>query len=337
VAATTTGSSLTEAGPARADGLFGPASVSWRVMPEPVMWIAGFRALYLQMLHPRVMRGTWQNTALADPRQAWGRFVRTTEFVRIRTYGSLAEVERVARRVRKLHASLRGTDEDGTTFRLDEPELLGWVHCTEIGSYADVARRAGLGLTSEELDAFVDEQRRSAAVVGLDPATVPGSMAELEEYFAAMRPRLRLTPEALRAVVRMFNPSIPMPYAPLKAVTPWFTALAFATLPRWARRLFRMPGSPLTDLAATAALRALRLGTSRVPPHLLFLPAATAAKAQVRALRQALAAGDVPGGDVPGAGVAGRDVPGAGVPGGDVPGGGAGDGEPRGFPGVAPS
>ena len=86
------------------------------------------------------MRGTWQHTAFADPGQAWGRFLRTAEFVRVRTYGSLAEVERAGRRVRKLHASLRGTDPDGTEFCLDQPDLLLWVHCAEIGSYADIAR-----------------------------------------------------------------------------------------------------------------------------------------------------------------------------------------------------
>ena len=156
-------------------------------MAEPVLWVAGFRALCLQALHPRVMRGTWQNTAFTDPEQAWGRFLRTSEFVRVRTYGSLAEVDRAGRRVRKLHATLRGTDEDGSEFRLDEPELLRWVHCAEIGSYTDIARRSGLPFTRTELDQFVDEQRRSAAVVGLDPATVPGSVAALDEYCAAVR------------------------------------------------------------------------------------------------------------------------------------------------------
>jgi len=26
-------------------GLFGPDSVTWRIMGEPVLWVAGFRAL----------------------------------------------------------------------------------------------------------------------------------------------------------------------------------------------------------------------------------------------------------------------------------------------------
>lgn len=271
--------SLIPSAPARPgahDGLFGPGSVTWKVAAEPVMWVGGFRALYLQALHPRVMRGTWQHTAFADPERAWGRFVRTVEFVRVRTYGSRAEVERAGRRVRRLHASLRGTDPDGTRFRLDEPDLLRWVHCAEIGSYVDVARRCGLGLTRGELDTYVDEQRRSAAVVGLDPASVPGSVAGLEEYFQAMRPRLRATPEARGALLRSFNPRLPGPLLPVKLVLPGVTGLAFASLPRWARRMYGMPGSPLTDLGATAGLRALWESTSGTPGRLLIMPAARA-------------------------------------------------------------
>jgi uncharacterized protein (DUF2236 family) len=265
---------VTGTGPAEHDGLFGPDSVTWRVAAEPVMWVAGFRALFLQALHPRVMRGTWQNTAFADPKRAWGRFLRTAEFVQVRTYGSRAEVERAGRRVRKLHASLRGTDPDGTQFRLDEPELLCWVHCAEIGSYLDVAQRCGMGLTSGEQDAYVSEQRRSAAVVGLDTATVPGSVAELARYFEAMRPRLSATPEARRGLLRSLSPTLPRQFLPLKLVIPGVTTLAFASLPRWARRLYRMPGSPLTDLTATASLRALRETTTGKPGQLLIMPAA---------------------------------------------------------------
>lgn len=252
-------------------GLFGPGSVTWRMGAEPVMWIAGLRAAYLQALHPRVMRGTWQNTALADPAQAWGRFMRTVEFVQVRTYGTLAEVERIGRRVRKLHASLRGTDEDGSEFRLDEPGLLLWVHCAEVCSYVDIARRSGVPLTAHELDAFVSEQRDSAAVVGLAPASVPESVASLDEYLETMRPVLRVTPEARRALALSFSPMLPMPHRVLKLAAPAIMGISFASLPRWARRRYGTPGSPATDLAVTASLRALRQALSRAP-HQLFVP-----------------------------------------------------------------
>ena len=228
-------------------GLFGPGSVTWRLLSEPVMWIAGLRAMYMQALHPRVMKGTWQNTAFAKPDEAWGRFTRTVEFIRIRTYGTTAEVERLGARLRKVHAALHGIDADGRRFRLDEPELLLWVHCGEVGSYAEIARRSGVPVAPAELDAFIDEQRRSAAVVGLDPATVPGSMAELAAYYEEMRPRLHACPEARHALRLSFTPKLPPALLPLRLLVPPLNVLAYASLPRWARRMYGTPAIGLTD------------------------------------------------------------------------------------------
>jgi uncharacterized protein (DUF2236 family) len=267
------------------DGLFGAGSMTWRILAEPVMWIGGLRAMYLQALHPRTMRATWQNTAFARPGEAWGRFGRTVEFVRVRTYGSRAEVERAGRRVRRVHASLTGTDADGSVIKLDEPELLLWVHCGEIASYADVARRAGIGLSARDLDDFVSEQRRSAAVVGLDPADVPASMAELDAYYERMRPQLHACSEARQALVRSFLPDIPWPFTGLKLVVPPLNTLALASLPRWARRLYGAPGIPVTDLSVTVTLRALHQATTRIPHQLLGMPPAALAARAAPALR----------------------------------------------------
>jgi len=267
------------------DGLFGPGSMTWRILAEPVMWIGGLRAMYLQALHPRTIRATWQNTAFARPGEAWGRFGRTVEFVRVRTYGSRAEVERAGRRVRRVHASLTGTDADGSVIKLDEPELLLWVHCGEIASYADVAWRAGMGLCARDLDDFVSEQRRSAAVVGLDPADVPASMAELDAYYERMRPQLHACSEARQALVRSFLPDIPWPFTGLKLVVPPLNTLALASLPRWARRLYGAPGVPVTDLSVTVTLRALHQATTRVPHQLLGMPPAALAARAAPALR----------------------------------------------------
>jgi uncharacterized protein (DUF2236 family) len=277
-------------GPAQADGrdggLFGPGSVTWRVLSEPVMWIAGLRAMYMQALHPRVMKGTWQNTALAKPDEAWGRFTRTVEFVRIRTYGSAADIERAGARLRKVHASLRGVDGDGREFRLDEPELLLWVHCGEVGSYAEIARRSGVHVTRAELDMFIDEQRRSAAVVGLDPAMVPASMAEMDEYYAAMRPKLHACAEARRALRLSFTPKLPPSLLPLRLLVPPLNILGYASLPRWARRMYGTPAIGLTDAAVTLALRAAFESTTRMPPQVFQLTSAHGAQRSATSSRE---------------------------------------------------
>jgi uncharacterized protein (DUF2236 family) len=263
----------------RDDGLFGPRSVTWRIMSEPVMWVAGVRALYLQALHPKVMRGTWQNSTFSQPEQAWGRFTRTIAYVRVRTYGSTPDVERAGRRLRRLHASLRGTDEDGREFSLAEPDLLLWVHCAEIASEAEIARRSGMPVSEAELDEFVAEQRRSAEVVGLDAGLVPACMAELDDYFAGMRPQLAACAEARRALRLSFVPRLPMPLLPLRLVVPPLNALAFASLPGWARALYGAPVVPFTDGAVNAALRATFESTTRLP---VMVPGAVAARQLMR-------------------------------------------------------
>jgi uncharacterized protein (DUF2236 family) len=259
-------------------GLFGPDSVTWRVHLEPVLWVGGFRALLLQSLHPRVMRGTYQNSALFDPRRAWSRFQRTVQFVEVRTFGTHAEVEAAGARVRRLHAALRGHDPDtGTTFRIDEPSLLLWVHCTEIDSYAEVARRAGI-IDSDETEQYLAEGVRAARVVGLRSA--PASRAAMRAYMERMRPALALTDEAREAVGTMFAPRGRAPTA-TKLAVPAVASLAMATLPRWARRMYGLPGLPTTEVAATAALRSLRIATDLLP-DLPAPPAAERARQLVR-------------------------------------------------------
>ena len=242
------------------DGLFGPGSVTWRIMSSRIMWVAVVRALYLQALHPRVIRGTLQNAAtITEPVDAWARLRRTRMFIETRTFGTTAEAERAGRRVRTIHQGLTGTDPDGTRYRVDEPELLLWVHCGEVASCADIARRSQLPFSAADLDAFVAEQRASAELIGIDRAAAPGSMAELDAYYEEIRPRLYACDEAKHALRLTFRPPVPDGNRVLKLGMPPVSILAFSTLPRWARRMYGRPGGPLSDMAATAGLRAARM------------------------------------------------------------------------------
>jgi uncharacterized protein (DUF2236 family) len=242
------------------DGLFGPGSVTWRIMSSRIIWVAALRALYLQALHPRVVRGTLQNApGITQPTEGWARLRRTRKFIETRTFGTTAEAERAGRRVRKIHEALTGTDPGGTRYRLDEPELLLWVHCGEVASAADIARRSRLPVSAADLDAFVAEQRASAELIGIDRGAAPASMAELDAYYEQIRPRLHAGEEAQQALRVICRPPVPDGNRVLKLGMPPVSALAFATLPRWARQLYGKPGGPLSEAAATAGLRAARL------------------------------------------------------------------------------
>ena len=244
-------------------GLFGPDSVTWQVHSDPVMWIAGVRALYLQALHPRAVRGVMQNSDFR--RDAWGRLMRTASFVGTTTYGTTEAAEHAGARVRKIHRMLTATDPDtGERYGVDEPALLMWVHCAEIDSYLHIARRSGLRLTDAEADRYVAEHRVSARLVGLDTDSVPANRAELAEYFEKVRPDLAAGPEAREVDDFLLRPPTHPLLVPAREVL-WrrVAYLAYASLPPYAHELYGRPAP--APAPVTRQLRLAGLLLRRIP------------------------------------------------------------------------
>ncbi|AQZ68879.1 unnamed protein product [[Actinomadura] parvosata subsp. kistnae] len=254
-----------------------PQSATWQVHLDRTMWVGGVRGLMLQALHPLAMLGVWQNSNFQE--DPFGRLRRTADFVGRVTFGSPEEADEIGRRVRGIHRALRVRDpETGRTHRVDDPELLLWVHCAEVSSYLEVARRGGLGLSERQADRYLYEQRRSATYVGLHLDDVPGSCAEMDAYFKQVRPSLRVTPEAVSTVRFLLWPRLPRELRALSPGKPLyfpFGALCYYTLPGWARRMYGvLPEVP--QAAVTAALKAFRLGLNSLPEPLhdrAFMPA----------------------------------------------------------------
>nr|WP_206440104.1 oxygenase MpaB family protein [Streptomyces scabichelini] len=219
-------------------GLFGPSSITWQLHSDPMMWVAGVRALYLQALHPRAVRGVMQNSDFRN--DAWGRLLRTANFVGTTTYGTTEAAEKAGAKVRKIHAMLTATDPDtGERYRIDEPELLLWVHCAEIDSYLDVARRSGIRLMDAQADRYIGENRAAARLVGLDPDGVPADQAELAAYFEKTRPELAAGPEARDVDDFLRRPPTPALLVPARELL-WrgVAELAYASLPPYAHELY---------------------------------------------------------------------------------------------------
>jgi uncharacterized protein (DUF2236 family) len=254
----------------RADvGLFGPDSVTWKLHAEPILFLGGIRALYLQALHPRAVAAIAQNSGYrTDP---IGRLLRTATYVSTVIYGTTEEAERAGSRLRRLHSRLSAVDSrTGEQFRVDEPELLRWVHVAEIESFLTTATRAGVALTPQEADAYYAEQTRSAELVGLDPSTVPASVAEVEAYYESMQPELALTRDGINTAAFLTVPPMPdffhnravrlgMTVGPPRWAYTGVAATAIGLLPPWARRLYGGIAWPATDLTAAVSVRSMRL------------------------------------------------------------------------------
>ena len=250
-------------------GLFGPGSVTWKLHAEPILLLGGLRSLYLQALHPRAVAAVAQNSGYrAD---AWGRLNRTSEYVGTVVWGTTDEVERAASRVRRMHSRMSAVDpRTGEPFRIDEPDLLRWVHVVEVESFLTTAVRAGVRLTPEEVDGYYTEQRRAAELMGLDPATVPGTAAEVAAYYDEIRPQLRMTRDSAETALFLTMPPVPeswgsralrlgLTLGPTRWAYFGVASTAAALLPPWARRMYGGLGWPTTDLTADLSARGLRL------------------------------------------------------------------------------
>jgi uncharacterized protein (DUF2236 family) len=279
--------------PDPAAGLFGPHSITWRIHSEPLMGLAGLRALLLQALHPVAMTAFERHsTYTSDP---WGRLARTADYVGVVTFGTVQEAMQAGSRLRAVHSQITGV-ADGVPYSANDPQLLAWVHCCLVASYLEIITRGGLRLTGAEQDAYVAEQVAAAVLVGLEPGEVPTDRAQLRDYFRTIRPVLECTPAARRGAGTMVAMPMPLRVELATPARPAWTAvagLAFAALPPWARRLYALPELPgaagLTDTATTVGLRAVRAalrGVVTAVPSLREGPHQRAARQRLGLVRE---------------------------------------------------
>lgn len=234
-------------------GLFGPASIVWRVHGDPAMLIGGLRSLMLQTLHPLAMAGVAEHSDYRhDP---WGRLNRTGRFIGATTFGSTQTAEQAIEMVRQIHDRVEGTAPDGRAYSANDPHLLRWVHVTEVDSFLGAYDRFGEGkLRSAERDQYVAEMALVGARLGvIDP---PLTVAELTADLEAFRAECTYGHQA-RETIRFLvaPPGVPIVVRGSYAL---ITAAAVTLLPGWAQRQMRLPVPPLLEpVAVRPAARVL--------------------------------------------------------------------------------
>ena len=114
---------------------------AWLVHAEASMMVGGIRALLLQSLHPVAMQGVGEHSDFRD--DPLGRLRRTVFFLGTTTYCSLPEAEAAIAAVRRVHLSVSGVTPEGRHYRADDPDLLAWVHATEVDSFLAAFLRYG--------------------------------------------------------------------------------------------------------------------------------------------------------------------------------------------------
>ncbi len=238
--------------PAGDRGLFGPESVTWKIHADFCgMLSGGLAALMLQTLHPRALAGVWDHSNFRE--DLIGRLRRTTAFVGGTTYAPTADAERLILRVRDIHAKVRGETADGCPYSADDPDLLTWVHVTEVTSflagYRHYCRRE---LPPGAADRYYGETRRVAEALGA--RNVPASEAAVARYLANVRGQLRYD-ERSRVVLEVLS-RIHLPVPMAGASRELFLGAGTALLPDWAGDMLLL--TPRQRVQARLSAMALR-------------------------------------------------------------------------------
>jgi len=225
------------------DGLFGPASVTWRISADLTGPIAGLRSLMMQALHPLAMAGVDQHSGWRqDP---VGRLAATSAYVTTVSFGERAAAEQAAARVRRIHTHVRGVDTvTGRAYEAGDPALLLWVHAALVESALAARALFGTPLPAQDADRYVAEMVIAAELVGVPAGLTPASVAELDGYLASVRPELRCTPAASESMAYLLDP----PGLDEDIAEIWRDVRygAVIALPDWAREMYGYQAPPLT-------------------------------------------------------------------------------------------
>lgn len=172
-------------------GIFGPASMSWKINRESALFLGAARAALLQLAHPWVATALEQHSSLMA--RPIARFHSTFRIVFAMIFGSLEQAIAAARHLYTVHTHIRGEmSEDiaawrrGSPYEANQIAALRWVYATLVESAVLAYECVMPPLTHGELAAYFAESKILAGLFGLPASELPDDWPAFLEYCRAM-------------------------------------------------------------------------------------------------------------------------------------------------------
>ena len=186
-------------------GLFGPESITWKIMGDVSSFIGGIRALLIQAAHPEVAAGVANHSTSRD--DPLGRLSRTASYVTATAFGAMPEVEKSIKMVSSAHRPVVGTSSRGEKYSAGNPEMAAWVHNALIDSFLVSYQNFGpFLLKNEEADSYVYEQTNLGNLMKASP--LPENAASLSCWLSE-NPKVGSSKEGAEAVSFLKKPPLP--------------------------------------------------------------------------------------------------------------------------------
>jgi len=269
-------------------GLFGPDSVTWRVMHEPLLILGGGRALLMQAANPLVAQGAIDFSAYAE--DPFGRLMRTIRWVTLVTYGTRAEAVAASNVVNRLHDRVAGTLPGehatpalpgGSSYSALDAEQLRWVHASFVDTMLVTHDAVVGGLSDADRTRFVREWDAVADLMHVPPHLLWRTHGEMRRYVDRQVARgVALPGKGSRLVSQtVLRPPLPSPW-----LRPGWDVVAFTTvglLPPAVRRAYGITWTRAHTAAHRALCVSLRRARPLLPRRLLVSPVHELAMARV--------------------------------------------------------
>lgn len=172
-------------------GIFGPASITWRVNRESALFLGAGRAALLQLAHPWVATALQQHSDLMQ--KPIRRFHNTFRIVFTMIFGSLQQATAAARHLYELHTHIQGHMTEsvaawpsGSHYQANEIAALRWVYATLIESAVLAYETVLPALHPDQLAAYYAESKIMAALFGLPAEALPPDWPAFLAYCRAM-------------------------------------------------------------------------------------------------------------------------------------------------------
>jgi len=228
--------------PGQIEGVFGPASLTWRVHREAAIFLGAGRALLLQLAHPYVAAAIAEHSrTLADP---VGRLHRTFNITFTLVFGTLDQALRAARHLHQRHSAIQGVLPKavgpfaaGAHYQANDVAALRWVYATLIESALMAHDLVLPAVAAHERELYYAESRRFAALFGVPASALPPDWTGFAAYCEAVRqPGSLAASDAARAIAaEIFGGAGLWVQAPR-----WYKALTAQMLPPHLREAFEL-------------------------------------------------------------------------------------------------
>jgi uncharacterized protein (DUF2236 family) len=256
-----------------AAGLFGPASLAWRINRESAVFLGAGRAALLQLAHPWVMAALAEHSNLLEASIA--RFHTTFRIVFTMVFGTRVQAMAAARHLYALHTRIRGElNEDagrwqrGTHYEANEIGALRWVFATLVES-AVLSYECAVGpLSAAEREQYYAESCTLAGLFGLPNAALPGSWEAFRAYVHEMCESDEL---AVNRTARMYAERLLAGAGSRLRPPNWYRALTAYWMPPRLRAQFFPDFGPDVERAAQSASSWLPRLYRRLPAALRYV------------------------------------------------------------------